>query len=79
VQTDRCPHAIRVYSSGELDAEALKHFGVLCQEACSVLLPTGHYLEQRERVRRFEEATHGLIDREAGRVLAKILNDMIAQ
>ena len=52
--------------------------GVLCQEACGVLIPTGHYLEQRERVRRFEEATQDF-DREAGRVLVKILNDMIAQ
>jgi len=69
---------LRRLSSGELDAEALMHLGVLCQEACSVLIPTRHYLEQRERVRRFEDATH-LIDREAGRVLAKILNDMIAQ
>jgi hypothetical protein len=40
------------------------HLGVLYQEACSVLIPTGHYLEQRKRVRRVEEATHGLIDRE---------------
>jgi hypothetical protein len=28
------------------------HLGVLCQEACSVLILTGYYLEQRERVRR---------------------------
>jgi hypothetical protein len=70
---------LRRLSSGELDAEALMHLGVLCQEACSVLIPTGHYLEQKERVRRFEEATRGPIDREAGRVLAEILNDMIAR
>jgi hypothetical protein len=70
---------LRQLSTGELDAEALMHLGVLCQEACSVLIPTGHYLEQRERVRRFEEATRGVIDREEGRVLAKILNDMIAR
>jgi hypothetical protein len=70
---------LRRLSSGELDAEALMHLGVLCQEARSVLIPTGHYLEQRERVRRFEEATRGPIDREAGRVLAKILNDMVAR
>ena len=70
---------LRRFSSGELDAEALMHLGLLCQEACSVLIPTGHYLEQKERVRRFEEATRGPIDREAGRVLAEILNGMIAR
>jgi transposase len=47
------------------------HLGVLYQEACSVLIPTGHYLEQRKRVRRVEEATHGLIDREGGRAACR--------
>ncbi|MGH6841910.1 MAG: hypothetical protein ACREDV_07450 [Methylocella sp.] len=70
---------LRRLSSGELDAEALIQVRVLCQEACSVLIPAERYLEQRERVQRFEEATQGQIDTEAGRVLAKILNDMVAR
>jgi len=46
---------IRQLQSSEFDPETLMHLRVLCREASSALVPTVHYLEQKERVRRFEE------------------------
>jgi hypothetical protein len=43
-----------------------------------LLAATEHYLEQKERVRRFEQATRGPIDPEAGRTLASIIESMAA-
>jgi hypothetical protein len=59
--------------------DTLMHLSVLCREACSMLAPTQHYFEARDRVRRFEEATKGPIDRDAGRTLAGIIDGMIGQ
>ena len=64
---------IRKLQSGDLDADATMHLGVLCREACSVAKPTAFYLEQKERLHRFEDATRGGIDRETGKMLADIL------
>lgn len=69
---------IRRLQSGKLDVDGLMHLRVLCREACSLLNPTGYYLEQKERVGRFEEATRGPIDRDAGRVLADMIKNMAA-
>jgi hypothetical protein len=51
---------------------------VLCREASSLLLPTQHYIEARERIRQFEEATKGAIDRDTARALATIIEGMVA-
>jgi hypothetical protein len=64
---------IRSLQAGELDADAAMHLGVLCREACSVAKPTAFYLEQKERLHKFEEATRDGIDRETGKMLADIL------
>ncbi len=69
---------IRQLQSGEPDVSKLMHVGVLCREAATLLASTEHYLEQKERVRRFEQATRGPIDREAGRTLAGIIEGMAA-
>jgi hypothetical protein len=69
---------IRRLQSNDLDLETLMHVGVLCREASNVLAATTHYLEQKERVRRFEQATHGPINADAGRVLARIIKGMMA-
>jgi hypothetical protein len=69
---------IRRLQSSEFDPETLMRLRVLCQEASSALVPTVHYLEQKDRVRRFEEHTRGPLDRDAGRVLAGIVKDMMA-
>jgi uncharacterized coiled-coil DUF342 family protein len=69
---------IRQLQSRELDPETLMHLRVLCQEASSALVPTVHYLEQKERIRKFEEHTRGPLTADAGRVLARIINEMMA-
>jgi hypothetical protein len=62
--------------SHDLDIEALMRLRVLCAEATSALVPTLHYLEQRDRVRRFEEHTGGSLSKEAGHILARIIKEM---
>jgi hypothetical protein len=67
---------IRKLPSSNLDADGLMHLRVLCREACSVAKPTAFYLEQKERVRKFEEATKGGIDRESGQFFADMIRHM---
>ena len=67
----------RLKLSGD-EPETLMHLRVLCREAASALVPTLHYLEQRERVRKFEEHTRGPLDPDAGRVLARIIKGMMS-
>ena len=62
--------------SQNLDIEALMRLRVLCKEASSVLVPTLHYLEQSDRVRRFEEHTRGPLSKDAGQILARIVKEM---
>jgi hypothetical protein len=74
----RIVEQIRQLQSDEPDAATLMHVAVLCREATTLLAATEHYLEQKERVRRFEQATRGPIDREAGRALARLIEGMAA-
>jgi hypothetical protein len=67
---------IRRLQPSDLDIDALMHLRVLCREATSALVPTSYYLEQKERVRKFEEATREPIDRESGRMLADMIRHM---
>ena len=69
---------IRQLQSSEPDTATLMHVAVLCREASTLLAATEHYLEQKERVRRFEQATRGPIDREAGHTLARLIEGMAA-
>lgn len=64
--------------ASNLDVDGLMHLRVLCREACSVALPTVHYLEQKERVGKFEAATRDGIDRESGKILANIVRSILA-
>jgi hypothetical protein len=64
---------IRQLQSRVPDLETLMRLRVLCREATSALVPTVHYLEQKERVRNFEEHTRGPLDAEARRALAGIV------
>ena len=74
----RIVEQIRQMQSDEPDAATLMHVAVLCREASTLLAATEHYLEQKERVRRFEQATRGPIDREAGQTLARLIEGMAA-
>ena len=62
----------------ELGCDGLMHLSVLCQEAASLLPPTQHYLESRERIRKFEESTKSAIDGDTARALATIIEGMVA-
>ncbi len=67
---------IRELDAHDLDLETLMRLHVLCQEASSALAPTLHYVEQRDRVRKFEEHTRGPLSKDAGQVLARIIEEM---
>lgn len=64
---------IRELQAKPMDLDEIMHLGVLCKEASSAAKPTAYYMEQKERVRKFEEATHGGINLDTGRILADIL------
>jgi hypothetical protein len=70
---------IQGLQANELGVDALMHLAVLCQEACSMLVPTEHYLEQKDRLSKFETATRGSIDRDTGRALANVIDEMTRQ
>jgi hypothetical protein len=72
----RILNQIRQLKSRDFDLETLMHLRVLCREASSALVPTVHYLEQKERVHRFEEHTRGPLSSDASRILAGIIANM---
>jgi hypothetical protein len=76
---DRLLGELERLQDSDLDLDTLMHVGVLCEEACKMLAMTGHYLEQRDRVRSFEAATQGVLDLETGRSLANVISEMIAE
>ena len=63
---------------GEFSVDTLMHLSVLCQEADSLAALAQHYLDSRDRVRRFEESTKGALDRDSARTLATIIEGMVA-
>ncbi len=67
---------IRQLRSSTLGPETLMRVRVLCREAASALAPTVHYLEQKERVRNFEEHTRGALSSDTRRMLTGIIKDM---
>jgi hypothetical protein len=73
----RILEAIRGLKPSDGDADALMHLRVLCREASSVLAPTAYYMEQKERVSHFDDATRGPIDPQSGRLLADLVRRMM--
>ena len=67
---------IRLLQSSKLGPESLMQLRVLCHEAATAVAPTVHYLEQKERVRSFEEHTRGPLSDDARQMLASIIKDM---
>ena len=61
-----------------LDTDGLMHLRAVCQELRRVLPDIVFYLDQKERTAKFQEATRGPIDAEGYRVLAEIVEAMIA-
>ena len=67
---------IRKLQSSELTAEALIQLRVLCREATSALAPTVHYLEQKQRVRNFDENVREPLSADTRRMLAGVIQDL---
>jgi len=67
------------FKSGELGADCLMHVNTLCREAAGLLALAQHYLDARDRVRRFESATAGTLDRDTAQELAHIIEGMFNQ
>lgn len=72
----RIVEEIRKLQATDLDVDGLMHLRVLCREASSVAKPAAFYLEQKERVGKFEAATRNGIDRESAKFLATIVKNM---
>lgn len=64
--------------SGDLDVDGLMHLRALCAEARRVLPAVVYYLDQKERIGKFQEATRGPIDADGYRVLAEIVEQMLS-
>jgi hypothetical protein len=64
--------------SGDLDVDGLMHLRALCAEARRVLPAVVYYLDQKERIGKFQEATRGSIDADGYRVLAEIVEQMLS-
>ena len=62
--------------SAEPSLEALMQLRVLCREAASALVPTVHYLEQKERVKNFDAHVRPPLDSDARRMLAQVIQDL---
>jgi hypothetical protein len=67
---------IRQLQAGDLGAETLMQLRVLCREAMSALAPAVHYLEQKQRVRNFEEHTSGDMSSDTRRALAQMIGSL---
>jgi hypothetical protein len=72
----RIVEEIRKLQATNLDLDRLMHLRVLCREASSVAKPAAFYLEQKERVGKFEAATRKGIDPESAKFLATIVKNM---
>ncbi|MGE5272104.1 MAG: hypothetical protein ACM3JG_20800 [Thiohalocapsa sp.] len=70
---------IERFKTAELGTDALMHVSTLCREAANLLALAQHYLEARERVRRFETATAGPLDRETASELAHVIEAMFGR
>jgi hypothetical protein len=60
------------------DVDGLMHLRALCGEVRRVLPAVAYYLDQKERVSKFQQATRGPIDAEGYRVLAEIVEQMLS-
>lgn len=67
---------IQKLQSSEPSPESLMRLRVLCREAASALVPTVHYLEQKERVKNFDEHVRPPLDSDARHMLAQVIQDL---
>ena len=75
-ELNRILEQIRQLDSHELDIEALKRLRVLCREASNALAETSQYVQQKERVRNFEDHTRDALTDDVRRTLASMVERM---
>ncbi len=63
-------------SAAEPSPETLMHLRVLCREATGALAPTLHYLEQKQRVKNFDDNVHEPLSSSTRRMLVGVIEDM---
>ena len=69
---------IQALDTTDLTADSLMKLRVLCQDASIALAPTLHYIEQKDRVTKFQQHTNGPLGRDAGHILAAIIKENLA-
>jgi hypothetical protein len=68
----------RLVSTGLNDVDSLLHVQALCRDARAVLPDIIFYLQEKDRLARFEKATQGPLDVGSGRLLADLIKQMMA-
>jgi hypothetical protein len=67
----------RLQAGGVDELGSLMHLQALCHEALRVLPDLAFYYEEKERLRRFEQAMQGAIDRDTRRTLANLIKEIL--
>ena len=67
----------RLQGEGLESLDSLMRLQALCREAMRVLPDLAFYYQEQERIRRFDEAMRGELDREARRLLANLIREML--
>ena len=77
-EVQRLVNELSGMASSSADVDGLLHVRAVCQELRRVIPDVVYYLDDKERVERFRNATGGPIDAEGYRVLAEIVIGMIS-
>ena len=77
-EVERLVSELNGMASSPADVDGLLHLRAVCQELRRVLPDVVYYLDDKERVERFRNATAGPLDAEGYRVLAEIVIGMIS-
>jgi hypothetical protein len=77
-QLKRVIDQISALQNSTFDGESLMQLRALCREAHEAIADLVFYFDAKERVAKFREATHGSIDPEDYRFLARMVREMLA-
>jgi hypothetical protein len=66
------------HSAGLQSLADLMHVQALCRDAMHVFPEVLYFLREKERIQLFEESLRGEISREEGRLLARMIRDLMA-
>jgi len=77
-EVQRLVNELNGVASSSADVDGLLHVRAVCQEMRRVIPDVVYYLDDKERIERFRNATAGPLDAESYRVLAEIVTAMIS-